>query len=170
MAPNQPSKQDDNEFLWGAEGIRRQEPSEPSSAPPAPVNAPEGSPPPSAADHRRYPRIDLKLPILYKILNEEPTVASTAVRPFVQTESDNISPSGACLMLAETLPRGTVLALSIHLEDRQKVSAVGKVVWSQPTDTPHHFLTGLEFVVVYKKARTRTEYLSNDSLQDLLGL
>jgi hypothetical protein len=169
-APDQ--NPEDHEFFWGAEGIRRIDQAEPAAAFPAPVPAAapeEPSAPLSAADHRRYPRIDLKLPILYRILAEEPTVASTAVQPFVSSESDNISPSGACLMLAECLPKGAVLALSIHLEDRKKISAVGRVVWSQPTDVPHHFLTGLEFIVVYKKVHAHTEYMNADALQDLLG-
>lgn len=94
---------------------------------PKPAISPLSSsdPEPPGSENRRFPRIDLKLPILYKILTEEPTVASVAAVPHLPTKTDNISPSGACLVLAERLPRGTVLALSIHLTDRGTISAVG---------------------------------------------
>lgn len=124
---------------------------------------------PSGSENRRYPRIDLTLPILYKILPEEPLVSSQATLPDLPTKVDNISPTGACLVLAEKLPRGTNLALSLHVAGKGAISAVGRVVWSKPTETAHHYLTGLEFVVVYRKTRAKTEYLNTDILKDLLG-
>lgn len=123
----------------------------------------------SGSENRRYPRIDLTLPILYKILPEEPMVASHSALPEHSTKVDNISPTGACLVLAEKLPKGTHLALSLHVAQKGAISAVGRVVWSKPTDTAHHYLTGLEFIVVYRKTRTKTEYLNTDILKDLLG-
>jgi hypothetical protein len=123
----------------------------------------------SGSDNRRYPRIDLTLPILYKILSDEPMVASHTTVPEKSTKVDNISPTGACLVLAEKLAKGTHLALSLHVAQKGAISAVGRVVWSKPTETAHHYLTGLEFVVVYRKTRAKTEYLSHDILKDLLG-
>ncbi len=157
---------EDSEFHWTTEGIRR------DSGPPRPrsvVSPPSSAEPdPPGSENRRFPRIDLKLPILYKILAEEPTVASVAAPPHLPTKTDNISPSGACLVLAERLDRGTVLALSIHLTDRGTISAVGRVVWSPPTETAHHFLIGLEFIVVYQKTRAKTEYLNANILKEIL--
>ena len=160
--------QETHEFHWSVEGIRRQ--AEPAARPvPAPSKSmPEDDLPPGA-ENRRYPRIDLAVPILYKILPEEPVVASQATHPDLHTKVDNISPTGACLVLAEKLPRGTNMALSLHVAGKGAISAVGRVVWSKPTETAHHYLTGLEFVVVYRKTRAKTEYLDTDILKDLLG-
>ncbi|MBL8024095.1 MAG: PilZ domain-containing protein [Elusimicrobia bacterium] len=156
-----------HEFHWTMEGIRRE----------AEIPAPPRSPHLHVAaeddavgdsENRRYPRIDLTLPILYKILPDAPLVASQAALPTVPTKVDNISPTGACLVLAEKLPKGTNLALSFHVEKKGPISAVGRVVWAKPTETAHHFLTGLEFVVVYRKTHTKTEYLNTSVLKDLL--
>lgn len=163
-----PSKlSDDNEFHWTPDGIRRVEETRRAAGPPS--AHPAKAEAPTSTDHRRYPRIDLKVPILYRVLHEEPAVASAGLHPMLPTQIDNISVTGAGLVLAERLPPGTMLSLSLHLEDRKKISAVAKVVWSQPTDTPHHHLTGLDFIVVYRKVQSRTEYLNPSTLQDLLG-
>lgn len=160
--------QESHEFHWSMEGIRREvEPAvrlKPSS-----TKASVDEDLPAGSENRRYPRIDLTLPILYKILPDEPLVASQATLPDLPTKVDNISPTGAGLVLAEKLPRGTSLALSLHVAGKGAISAVGRVVWSKPTETAHHYLTGLEFVVVYRKTRTKTEYLNTDILKDLLG-
>jgi c-di-GMP-binding flagellar brake protein YcgR len=166
MAATPSKKPDNNEFHWTPEGIRRVEE-------PAPVPSPASAPardydPAPDAESRRYPRIDLKVPILYRILTEEPNLASAGLHPDLPTRTDNISVTGAGLVLAEKLVPGTLLALSIHLESKKKISAVAKVVWSQPTETPHHHLTGLEFVVVYRKASSHTEYMSPIALKNLL--
>lgn len=157
-----------HEFHWTMDGIRREAEPKPlvRPVPRDPVDE-EGA---RDADHRRYHRIDLTVPILYKILPEEPLVASqTTVPAKAGAAGGNISPTGACLVLAEKLPRGTVLALSLHGIEGGSLSAVGKVVWSKPTETAHHYLTGLEFVVVYRKTRSKTEYLNTDILKNLLG-
>lgn len=156
------------EFHWSMEGIRRQ--AEPAvRLKPAPARSSVDEEAPTGVESRRFPRIDLTLPILYKILPEEPMVASQSAPPDLHSKVDNISPTGACLVLAEKLPRGTNLALSFHVAQKAAISAVGRVVWAKPTEIAHHYLTGLEFVVVYRKTRTKTEYLSTDILKDLLG-
>lgn len=160
--------QESHEFHWSMEGIRREvEP--PVRLKLVSSKSSDEEDVSSGPENRRYPRIDLTLPILYKILPEEPMVASHSAPPEHPTKVDNISPTGACLVLAEKLPKGTHLALSLHMAQKGAISAVGRVVWSKHTETAHHYLTGLEFVVVYRKTRTKTEYLNTDILKDLLG-
>lgn len=160
--------QESHQFHWSMEGIRQElEPSVRLKI--ASSKSSDDDEASSGSENRRYPRIDLALPILYKILPEEPLVASHSTLPEHPTKVGNISPTGACLVLAEKLPKGTHLALSLHMAQKGAISAVGRVVWSKPTETAHHYLTGLEFVVVYRKTRTKTEYLNTDVLKDLLG-
>jgi hypothetical protein len=125
---------------------------------------------------RKTPKIGViigsisRFPSFIKFCRKNPLVASHAAVPSKPgAAGGNISPTGACLVLAEKLARGTVLALSLHGLEGGSVSAVGKVVWSKPTETAHHYLTGLEFVVVYRKTRSKTEYLNTDILKSLLG-
>jgi hypothetical protein len=150
MENGQPARDKDSLFVWSSGGIRRIRKKIKELLKPKPASASPLSPP-GHSEHRRYPRLDLKLPILYKVLGEGASRIPTSVRPYLLAESSNVSPIGLCLSLEEPLPCDTVLALSIHMpEQRQKFSALGRVVWTRPADTPNHFLIGLQFVVVEK--------------------
>jgi c-di-GMP-binding flagellar brake protein YcgR len=119
-------------------------------------------------EQRLYPRIDLELPILYKVMGEEPSVLSAGLHPDLPATSGNISVKGVCMVLAERIAKGTVLGLSIHVAgERQKISALARVVWSRPTETPHHFLTGLSFISVYRKTSTDMEVMDVSALEKL---
>lgn len=155
----------EHHFHWSPGGIRP-----PSATPRTRPPQDDVAPPPSHDEQRNYPRIDLRVPIVYRILDGEPMLASTAVAGTDKSgHSDNISAKGACLMLAEKLAKGTVLALTIHLpEPRQKISAVARVVWSTNTDVAHHHLIGLEFITLYRNAAGLMEPLQNDFLDQIL--
>jgi len=107
------------------------------------------APAPTSSEMRSYPRLDLKLPILYKVIGKDDSKLPSQVRPYLMAQSTNISPLGLCLNLPEHLEPGSILALSIHVVDqREKFNAVGRVLWTQVSPMPDHFLTGLQFVVV----------------------
>lgn len=136
----------DSLFLWSSGGIRRvQEKITRIFRRSAPRAGGEDK----SAEPRRYPRLDLKLPIMYRILGEDASRIPPPVRPLLLAQSTNISPIGLCLSLAEELPPDTVLALSIHvMNPREKFSALGRVVWTKTGESPGEFLTGLQFVVI----------------------
>jgi hypothetical protein len=136
----------DTVFLWSSGGIRR------SLEESRPVRAPrrrKARPPTSrVVESRRYPRLDLKLPILYRVVGDDLSRLPAAVRPALLAQTRDISPIGLCLSLAETLRPGDVLALTLHLmEQREKVEALARVVWCRPAGDSVHTLTGLQFVV-----------------------
>jgi Tfp pilus assembly protein PilZ len=138
-------------FLWSASGVRQVQ--KPQAAPPEKASRPEpeakSQPQTHPSSKRRFPRLDMKLPILYRVLGERSSRIPPGVRPYLMAESTNISPIGLCVNLEEPLAAGTVLALTFHvMEKREKFSAVGRVVWFEPAQEPGHFLTGLQFVVV----------------------
>lgn len=135
-------------YLWTGNGIVRIRRPVQKTSPPA-ANGHALFPPEPLLEKRRYPRLDLELPILYKVLGEDIAKIPTKVRPFLMAQSTNVSPLGLCLNLVEQFNPGTVLALSIHvLEKREKFSAVGHVIWAKPSETPGYYLTGIRFVVV----------------------
>jgi hypothetical protein len=149
-------------FLWTGGNIQKiRKPAK------APKEAPEPGPAVtlSPAEKRRYPRLDLKLPILYRVLGAGASKIPSTVRPYLLARTTNVSPLGLCLNLSEQLSVGTVLALSIHvLDNRERFSAVGQVLWTQSSDMPGHWLTGVQFVVVEgdtvkKEHQTRMESL-----------
>ena len=105
--------------------------------------------PPGSLDSRRYPRLDLKLPILYRLVGDDISEAPIAVRPFLLAKSQDVSPIGLCMSLEEAFPIGSLLALTIHLvEPKEKFEALARVVWSRPSGDSIHNLIGLQFVVV----------------------
>lgn len=150
-------------YVWTGGEIQRLQKSPRRAAASTVVEPPAA--PAGSIEHRRYPRLDLKLPILYKVLGKNSSRIPSNVRPFLLTETTNVSTLGLCLNLEEQFPQGTVLALSIHvLDKREKFSAVGRVMWSQAAGLPGHFLTGVQFVIVEgdnvrKESQTRMQDL-----------
>jgi hypothetical protein len=136
----------DTVFVWSGSDIRRTSERRPAPRAKAPCGGEVSA---SSIDHRRYPRLDLKLPILYRVMGHGPSRLPAAVRPALLAQSRDVSPLGLCLSLEELLQPGEVLSLSIHMvEEREKFDALARVVWSRPAAEPGHFLTGLQFVVV----------------------
>ncbi len=146
MRKDKPVSVRETVYVWsggGIEQIHKDSVENPSQL------APEANPAPRPEDQRRFPRLDLKLPILYKVLGHNASRIPTHVRPYLLAQSTNISPIGLCFTLAEKFENGTVLALTIHvMEKKETFSAIGRVIWTQPADSTGHFLTGVEFVVV----------------------
>jgi hypothetical protein len=160
------SDADEPMFVWSSADIRRV--AEPKRAPPAPPPAATGrqkrprrasgtAKNTSSVDSRRFPRLDLKLPILYRILQGDAGHLPAAVRAPLLAQSKDISPIGLCLSLEEQLSSGSLLELTLHMvERREKFEALARVVWSRPVGDSVHFLTGLQFVVV-QDGRLREE-------------
>ena len=133
-------------FVWSSSDIRclteEARPVHPHFRRPEP-------PLPVPLDSRRYPRLDLKLPILYRLVGEDISEAPVAIRPYLLAKSRDISPIGLCLSLEEAFPIGSLLALTIHLvEPKEKFEALARVVWSRLAGDSVHHLIGLQFVVV----------------------
>ncbi len=158
-----PSPWRESFFLWSSGGVRRirrrARPRE-AAAPPPPRPAV-----PAPAEQRRYPRLDVRLPILYKVIGDSPSLLPSQVRPYLLARSANLSPIGLCLDLEEELPPGAVVALTIHVPDkRERFSAVGRVVWTRPSAEPGRHLTGLQFVVVEGDGVKRESHSRVESL------
>jgi hypothetical protein len=131
-------------YVWSPGGITRVRRTLRSVPGPAVRALPEDA----APDKRRYHRLDLRLPILYKVMGDDASQIPLDVQPFLLAESANISPMGLCLELSEKLPRGATLSIRIHMDKGESFTAVGCVAWTRPSDVHGHFLTGLKFVVV----------------------
>jgi len=133
-------------FVWSSGDIRRM-----SEEPRTPRHraAPRPPPEPESVDTRRYPRVDLKLPILYRLVGEDLSEAPEAARPFLIARSRDVSSVGLCLSLEETFSTGSVLALTIYsVEAKEKFEALARVVWSRPEEGSGRRLVGLQFVVM----------------------
>jgi hypothetical protein len=131
-------------FLWSSSDIRTA-----PEDPPATHPGRDKTEPAPVFESRRYPRLDLKLPILYRVLGAGHAPVPEPVRPFLLAQSRDLSPIGLCLALEEPLAVGTVLALAVHaVEQREKFEALARVVWCRPPEGGLGHLVGLQFVVV----------------------
>lgn len=133
-------------FVWSMGGIRSR--SEERLPVPAKKRR-RGATKTPVFDSRRYPRLDLRLPIQYRVLGESRSHVPEPVRPFLLAQSRDVSPLGLCLALDEPLASGSILALNVHLvEERERFEAVARVVWCRPAQGEARHLVGLQFVVV----------------------
>jgi hypothetical protein len=133
-------------FVWSSGDIRCL-----SEEPRRPLHRVAPRPPGDAAplDTRRYPRVDLTLPILYRLVGDDISEAPESARPFLIARSRDVSSVGLCLSLEETFPTGSVLALTIYsVEAKEKFEALARVVWSRPEEGSGRNLIGLQFVVM----------------------
>jgi hypothetical protein len=152
-------------FLWSTGGIRRIRRRLRVALGARPSRSGGFSP---FSESRRYPRLDLEFPILYKVLGETNQRIPSEVRPYLLARSTNVSPLGLCMSLGEKLPNGTVLALTLHVVDRrEKFHAIGRVTWTRPAaELPGRFLTGIQFVVVEGETVKREEHTR---MSDVIG-
>lgn len=90
---------------------------------------------------RRYPRIDLSLPVEYT------TKEAPAYR---LTRSGTIGGGGLMLYLPVNVAIGTVMELKIHLPDTLRIPCTARVVWTELLTglEGNDFKTGVEFVQI----------------------
>lgn len=104
---------------------------------------------PPAIETRRYPRVDLRLSLQYRVLRGGPADIPSTVRPFLLAQSRDVTPLGMCLALSTALSIDSVLSLQVHGADgREKFEALGRVVWCRPAADGLLHLVGVQFVVV----------------------
>lgn|GEM_PF-2403647 len=82
-------------------------------------------------ERRGYPRVDLRLPLKYRVLAHVNTEEFERISQEVQKKDTlNVSPSGACFRTSEYLSTDTVLLLVFKFPSLPKpMRAVASVVW-----------------------------------------
>lgn len=126
------------------------------------------------AERRRYPRIDLQLPLRYRVLTRlGDAPPASEVQPgagATQQTTRNLGIGGLCIGADKPLPGGTILELELSLPsdgDEFLVRMVGRVAWCRPAaggQSPHE--VGVELVSVSEDHLHRliwyvTEYYAN---------
>ena len=93
-------------------------------------------------EHRRFARLDTKLPVTYRVLP-----ATT----FRGTKTKNISGGGICMLVNEPLSPGTTLEVMVKLPSRgDLVMFTGEIVWCRPNTTQpaRSIEAGIRFVSI----------------------
>jgi c-di-GMP-binding flagellar brake protein YcgR len=88
---------------------------------------------------RRYPRINLNLPVEYTMTID--------VEPSLPTRSGAIGEGGLMTYLPMPVSTGTLMKLKIHLPDHVTISCTARVVWTELLTglEKNDFKTGVEF-------------------------
>jgi c-di-GMP-binding flagellar brake protein YcgR len=95
-------------------------------------------------ERRVYPRISVKVPVVYWLLEDLDEIKSILERKEKEKKRStlNISLGGMCLLADEPLKDGNILSLEIDVPDApKKMKAIAEVVWSNETGGGIHFLT-----------------------------
>jgi c-di-GMP-binding flagellar brake protein YcgR len=95
-------------------------------------------------ERRVYPRIDVKLPVSFWVLEDLEEIKSILDRRKreKQRPSLNVSLGGMCLLTGEVLQNGKILSLEISIPDiPTKLKAMADVVWSNESGGGIRFLT-----------------------------
>lgn len=118
---------------------------------------------------RRYPRINVTLPVEYRIVAEPalPKVPAAAARPSArgrQTHARSLGTGGLLIETSERLVVGTRLALTLYLPDRAPaeagtgpVACVARVVWTDILSElrADESRCGVEFLEIGPEAREK---------------
>lgn len=90
---------------------------------------------------RRYPRIDLTLPVEYSLDPAKDASASQL------TKTGTIGGGGLMLYLKRAVDKGSVMRLALYLPDKVIIFCVVKVVWTEllSGEERDDFKTGVEF-------------------------
>ncbi len=116
---------------------------------------------------RKYPRINVTLPVEYRIIAEpaSPKVPAAAVRPSArprQTRAKSLGGGGLLIETSERLVKGTRLALTLYLPDPAstdvgvlEIGCLVRVVWTDILSEiqPDEYKCGVEFLEIDPQAR-----------------
>ncbi|MDI6641687.1 MAG: PilZ domain-containing protein [Elusimicrobiota bacterium] len=101
-------------------------------------------------ERRKFPRIDCKVKVLYKILTDEEKHMFLEFSDYVrEAVSRNLSPEGLCIKTGRYLSPGSNLAVEIIFpEISEPVRALGRVIWSKDLESSGEFYSGIEFIAI----------------------
>ncbi|MBU0478335.1 FHA domain-containing protein [bacterium] len=101
----------------------------------------------TGADHRKYPRLDMKVAVNY--LAYSPTGMKDA-----QTYTKNIGGGGVCIKTADCITRSTILELEIKIPGYgSQIDALARVIYSKKRRMDNDFDTGVLFTDIFDEER-----------------
>jgi c-di-GMP-binding flagellar brake protein YcgR len=93
-------------------------------------------------ERRVYPRIPLKVPVNYRVVEDQKEITTISERNRTKqtTHTINMSLGGMCLQSRESIGVGSIVRLEIALPDiPHMISAYAEVVWSNGSFGGLHF-------------------------------
>jgi c-di-GMP-binding flagellar brake protein YcgR len=107
-------------------------------------------------ERRNYPRIQVKVPIKYRVLDDQKEIQSLLERKEkeISTQTIDLSIGGLYIASEEKLLIGSILRLEMAFSENQKsLSAFAEVVWTNSSGGGVHFLAvqeeNVEFLRTY---------------------
>lgn len=111
----------------------------------------------SGAERRRWPRVNLNLPIRFREVGE------FSHSP-LDSETKDISEGGARFQTDKFLPKDSRLVISIDLTDEPGVKATVKVVWSVRDPHTNMYEIGVEFDTIPSEAKVELSNMVRKNL------
>ena len=94
-------------------------------------------------ERRVHPRITVKIPIIFRVLDDQEEINNTFEwrKRVKHRHTLDVSLGGMCIMTDQPLPEGSILNLEITIPEAQgKLKAMAEVVWSNETGGGIRFL------------------------------
>jgi c-di-GMP-binding flagellar brake protein YcgR len=100
-------------------------------------------------ERRRYPRLELSLPVRYKNLRKSGEVPAGSL-------SRDISAGGVCFKSREFISLACRLVVEINLPSAEKpIKAISKVAWIRKIPTGDNYELGNQFLEITKDDKNR---------------
>jgi hypothetical protein len=119
-------------------------------------------------DKRRHPRLQLEIPVKYKLVNKsEEVLALMEHKRAVQTgASKDLSAQGLFLVSEQRLAQGDILKIYVHLpEEELPVCAFTEVIWSSDSGLPAgKHGSGLSFMALRDEDQQRMRQFVDKAL------
>lgn len=104
-------------------------------------------------ERRKFPRLDKKVTIKYKILTDLERELLPDFQDLVQeTVTRNISVQGVCIKTGHYVEPGKILGLEIQFpEIEEPIRGIGKIIWSKELYQKDEYYSGVEFIAMKEK-------------------
>ena len=111
----------------------------------------------NGAERRRWPRVDVHLPIRFREVGE---FSSSPI----DAETQDVSEGGIKFSSDKFLPKNSKLVVNLNLNDVSSMKATVKIVWSARDAHTNMYETGVEFDNVPAEAKVELSHLVRKNL------
>jgi c-di-GMP-binding flagellar brake protein YcgR len=100
-------------------------------------------------EKRRHPRVDMKVPVRFKVINRASERERILAEARDQGQTTNLSTGGVALRTSESLKTSDLIKLEIELSGRDRViRTFAEVMWVVPDKDGKGMEAGLQFLAV----------------------
>ncbi len=119
-------------------------------------------------DKRKHPRVQVSIPIQFKVINEKEAEALAENEIMVDAKSRDLSAEGLFIVSDRQLHCGDILKVEVLLPAAQKpVRTFAEVIWiSQKSQSPGQYGAGIYFMALKDEDSAKIRQFVADALRE----